>query len=182
MADVTTKSVHRVIKGVRRSKKLSTNVDLTPMVDLGFLLITFFIFTTSLAEPKAMQLFLPAGETATMPWGESAALTIIPIGSDRVFYYHGALKDAMLSKQYGTTGFTVTNGIGDVIRKKQNALAAGASFKKDDLLLIIKPSANASYQNVTDALDEVIINALKHYSLVDMDAAEVVELKKRGLL
>jgi biopolymer transport protein ExbD len=182
MAEIISAGNHRQGKGVRRSKKLSTKVDLTPMVDLGFLLITFFIFTTSMAEPKAMQLFLPAGQEHTTEWGESTVLTVIPIANNRVFYYHGELKDALIKKQLGVSNFAFNNGIGDIIRIKQKALNNNPKFKRDDLMLIIKPSADASYQNVTDALDEVLINGLKHYTLIDIEKEEITALKSLGLL
>lgn len=182
MAEINSNAGHDQQKGgVRRSKKLSTKVDLTPMVDLGFLLITFFVFTTSMSKPKAMDLMMPAGKKATMPSGESTVLTVIPIADDKAFYYHGDLTSALATNSFGTTTFSITNGLGDVIRQKQSALARNPKFTKDDLMLIIKPSADASYQNVVHALDETLINKLKHYALVDLDPIEKETLVKLGI-
>ena len=182
MAEISSNAGHNRQKGgVRRSKKLSTKVDLTPMVDLGFLLITFFVFTTSMSKPKKMDLFLPAGKEKINQLGESTALTIIPVSNNRVFYYHGSLEMAMKNNQYGTTYFAGKNSIGDIIRFKQAALAKNPTLKKEDLMLIIKPAVDASYQNVVNALDEVLINALDHYAFVDLDPAEKEFLLRLGI-
>ncbi|MEO6314839.1 MAG: biopolymer transporter ExbD [Chitinophagaceae bacterium] len=167
--------------GIRRSKKLSTKVDLTPMVDLGFLLITFFVFTTSMSQPKAMNLFLPAGETAHTVTAESTTLTVIPVAGNKVFYYHGQLGKAFKEKHYGTTTFSISNGIGAVIRQKQGNIERQPALKKEDLMLIIKPALGARYQNVVDALDEVLINDVKHYAFVALEPAEKDMLLKLGL-
>ncbi len=167
--------------GVRQRKKLSTKVDLTPMVDLGFLLITFFVFTASMSRPKSMKLFLPAGELQTKPTGQSTVLTIIPILNDKVFYYQGELQQAIASGAYGVTNFSVGNGIGDIIRKKQVSLASNARFTKNDLMLIIKPAMDARYQNVVAALDEVLINDVKHFAFIDLDLAEKQTLDRLGI-
>jgi biopolymer transport protein ExbD len=168
-------------KGAVRSKKLSTRVDLTPMVDLGFLLITFFVFTTTVSEPKAMELYMPAGKESDFPIGKSTALTIIPIANSKIFYYHGDLYTAEQEGLYGITNFSVNDGIGDVIRKKQQALDASGQFKRSDLMLIIRPAMDASYKNVVDALDEVLINDVKHYSFVDLTAEEKTFLDKHSI-
>ena len=170
MAEVNSNTgKHRQKSGVRRSKKLSTKVDLTPMVDLGFLLITFFIFTTSMTQPKAMRLYLPAGETHTTPYGESTVLTVIPVSGNKVFYYHGDLASSLKENLYGITNFSPTNGIGDIIRIKQTALEKNPKYTRNDLMLIIKPSAGTNYQNIIHALDEALINNLKHYTMTDLN-------------
>jgi hypothetical protein len=167
-------------KGIVRSKKLSTRVDLTPMVDLGFLLITFFIFTTTMTEPTALKLLLPADTKIDMPIRESTALTVIPVANDKVVYYHGHLQDAERSGQHGVTNFSVAGGIGAVIRLKQHELGASGRFKRSDMMLIIRPVTDASYKNVVDALDEVLINQVDHYSFVDITDEELQFLARHG--
>ena len=182
MAEISSNAGHTRHKGgVRRSKKLSTRVDLTPMVDLGFLLITFFIFTTTMSQAKSIRLILPAGEIPTTLSGVSTVLTIIPVADNKVFYYHGDLGSALATNQYGTTTFSISNGIGDIIREKQIALGRNPKYTKADLMLIIKPAIDARYQNVVAALDEVLINDLKHYSFVDLDPFEKETLVKMGV-
>lgn len=155
---------------MRRSKKLSTKVDLTPMVDLGFLLITFFVFTSAISKPTKMDLYLPAGKDP-MPVAMSTALTLIPIENNKVVYYHGELRDAIDRGLYGVSTFSPNKGVGDIIRQKQQALAQ-TGHKKEDLMLIIKPSAAASYQSIVNALDEALINNVTRYALVDIGEEE----------
>jgi biopolymer transport protein ExbD len=168
-------------KGITRSKKLSTRVDLTPMVDLGFLLITFFVFTTTISQPSVMNLILPADtKTDNMPAAESTALTVIPIAGDKVLYYHGDLQKAEQAGLYGITDVSITGGIGEIIRQKQKALAANQKFKKSDLILIIRPMKDASYKTIVDVLDEVLINDLAHYSFVEITDEDLQFVQRRA--
>src|SRR5580700_9358358 len=88
MGEISTPATARKSRGVRKSKKLSTRVDLTPMVDLGFLLITFFIYSTTLTRPTAMRLILPADGTPTNR-GESSVITLLLGKNNSIYYYEG---------------------------------------------------------------------------------------------
>ena len=75
--------------GIRKSKKHSTRVDLTPMVDLGFLLITFFVFTTSLSTPTAMRLILPKDTKDSSFTAANKTISLLLTGSNTIYYYNG---------------------------------------------------------------------------------------------
>jgi biopolymer transport protein ExbD len=152
---------HKKGPGVKKSKKLSTRVDLTPMVDLGFLLITFFIFTTTMAQPTAMRLFLPKDTDKPEEQNKvkaSGALTIMLGKSDQVYYYAG---DDPTKIQ--ATNFKDIRGI--IIDKKK-------STDEKDFVVVIKPTPDATFKNTVDMLDEMSINEVKRYAMVDISADE----------
>ncbi|HEY6899353.1 MAG TPA: biopolymer transporter ExbD [Puia sp.] len=179
MAEINASAGNNRNRGGRRSKKLSTRVDMTPMVDLGFLLITFFILTTTWSKPHTTRLFLPADGTGTVT-GQSATLTIVPIANNRIFYFHGDLTTALRDGAYGTVGYSLKDGIGDIIRQKQIAMDHSYKGGRNEMTLIIKPSADATYGNVVSLLDETLINQIKKYALVDLpkDEEQTISLKK----
>ena len=166
---------HKKGKGVKKAKKASTRVDLTPMVDLGFLLITFFIFTTTMSQPTAMKLFLPKDTDKPEEQNkakESGALTILLGKEGNIFYYEGILNTENATANFKSANFgTGEDGIRNVILRKK------ASTNEKDLVIVIKPSDECSYKNVIDILDEMTINVIKVYALVDISQVEVDLIK-----
>jgi biopolymer transport protein ExbD len=181
MAEINIPAASGTKPGVRRSKKHSTRVDLTPMVDLGFLLITFFIFTTSMSTPKSMKLIMPKDSPDSTTVGLSTALTVIPLKDNKVFYYHGELSEALKTNTYGITNYSVNKGLGEIVREKQAALDRVSPGKRKDLMLMIKPTPESNYQHLVNVLDEVLINEVKHYAIMDVtDFEKEVITQKAG--
>jgi biopolymer transport protein ExbD len=163
MAEMDTSSGggHKKGPGVKKSKKLSTRVDLTPMVDLGFLLITFFIFTTTMSQPTAMKLFLPKDVDKPEEQNklkESAAFTVMPSKANMVYYYEG-LDPTKLQQ-------TTFKQVRDIILDKKRRT------DPKDFMVIIKPTKDATYKNTVDILDEMTIDGVKRYALVDITPEE----------
>ncbi len=155
---------HKKGPGVKKSKKQSTRVDLTPMVDLGFLLITFFIFTTTMSQPTAMKLNLPKesdnpeDQTKTK---ESGALTIMLGRDNNVFYYEGQLDPG--GANFKSSNFKEIRNV--IINKKRNT-------NSKDFFVIVKPNEESTYRNVVDILDEMSINVVTRYAMVDISDGE----------
>jgi len=155
---------HKKGPGVKKGKKMSTRVDLTPMVDLGFLLITFFIFTTTMSQPTAMRLFLPKDTEKPEEQNKvkaSGALSLLLGKNDVVYYYEGEL--APDASNFKTTSFKDIREV--IINKKK-------STDPKDFVVVIKPNAESTYKNAIDALDEMTINDVKRYALVDISDVE----------
>jgi len=172
MAEMDTSSGggHKKGPGVKKSKKLSTRVDLTPMVDLGFLLITFFIFTTTMSQPTSLHLGLPKDTEKPEEQNkvkESGVLTLLLGKGDKVYYYEGQL--APDASNFKSTNF---KEVMDIILNKKK------STKADDFVVIIKPDKESTYKNVVDMLDEMLINDVKRYATVDISDVEFMLIQK----
>jgi len=167
---------HKKGPGVKKGKKLSTRVDLTPMVDLGFLLITFFIFTTTMSQPTAFKLFLPDDKVIPEDQNkakESGVLTIMMGADNHIYYYEGQLKPD--GSNFLSASYNGENSIREIILKKKADVISRSRDTENpekDFVVVIKPSADCNYQNVVDILDEMAINVVKKYALVDISEGE----------
>ena len=165
--DTSSGGGHKKGPGVKKGKKLSTRVDLTPMVDLGFLLITFFIFTTTMSQPTAMRLFLPKDVDKPEEQNklkESAAFTVMPSKDDKIYYYEGLDPSKLMASDF--------KGIRDLILDKKRRT------DPKDFMVIIKPTKDATYKNTVDILDEMTIDDVKRYALVDISPVEYGFIQK----
>lgn len=167
---------HKGTKG----KKLSTRVDLTPMVDLGFLLITFFMLTTTLAKPKTMELIMPKDtqdEKERNKVKASTALTILLGKKHRVYYYEGIGDDPNAISNpdfFKVTTFKEKGGIRQVILDKKAKVEQlrNAKGEPEKMVVLIKPNDEASYKDVVDVLDEMQICRVPIYAIIDISDVE----------
>ena len=165
MAEIQTNNRNKR-PGVKKIQKNSTKVDLTPMVDLGFLLLTFFVFTTTLSKPNALAVRVPndLDPRIKIDVCNSCVLTVIPTGSNSVLYYEGAAENDASVK---FSSFD-NNAIREIILEKKRRVTALNDPKKE-FVLAIKPADDCDYRNFVNVLDEVTINNVKHYFIAKPD-------------
>lgn len=158
-----------------RSKKQNAGVDLTAMVDLAFLLITFFMLTTSLSKPQSMELTMPDKEGVEQDQKqeakESKTMTIL-IGKDNSLKYYMGMFDKPFNGIGPTDSTYGKDGIRQVILQKMSNLKAQGFVDKEGLLVLIKSTDDATYTNMIDILDEMAITGVKLYAINDMTDAE----------
>lgn len=165
---------HKKGKGKPKGKKQSTHIDMTPMVDLAFLLLTFFMLATSFNKPKTMEIVMPdkpKDETKVPELAKERAMTILMGENDKIFYYFG-LPDKNGSPQLERTDYS-PDGIRKVLEKRK---AFAEQYK--GLFCIIKPTKKSKYKNMVDIFDEMNIVNIKYYAIVDITPAEEEALKK----
>ena len=168
MSEIENKSAHKHTSKKRLVKR-STRVDLTPMVDLGFLLITFFVFTTRLSQPTVMSLNLPFDKilVETDDVCESCVLTVMLKKDNVIQYYEGR---PAINSLISTTDFS-SRGIRNIILQKKIRLKKIAPGTRE-IVLIIKASNESTFQNFVDIMDEVTISNVKRYYVSDVDAMD----------
>lgn len=177
--------------GKKRGKKLSTRIDLTAMVDVAFLLLTFFMLTTTFAKPQAMQLNMPVKADPTAAKAQqdvkaSNALTVILGGENKIYWFSGlALKPEDVSiSDYSKEGIRKIllerkkiAGADEVAEQKIKEEVKASKEKKEvkkvwKLVVLIKPLDNSNYKNLVDILDEMNITGISKYAIVDVTPAD----------
>ena len=171
--------------GKVRSKKMSTRIDFTPMVDLGFLLITFFMLTTTLAKPNILALVMPEKDIKkedVEPVKESKVLTLLLGANDKVYWYEGITDAKLDSTDYAAEGLRsvilnkmdrVKEQFGLQTYKRKNREGVEEEFNDGSYInVIIKPMKDARYKNLVDALDEMAICKVRYYVILDVSKLE----------
>lgn len=173
-------------KGKKRGKKLSTRIDMTPMVDLAFLLVTFFMLATTLSKPSIMPLMLPKEEkpdpnTPPNQVADSKAFTIILGKDNKIYYYRGGFtkdkKPTIETTTYGADKFRKI-----MLQKKAEITNdVVASLKRQDPVVIIKPTDKSVFRNFVDMMDEMRVCEIKRYVKVEMQPEDYTNLKDQGI-
>ncbi len=176
-----------------RAKKQSTHIDMTPMVDLAFLLLTFFMMTTTFGKPKTMEINMPVKpDTPENQTLVNNAVTILLTGDDKIYWYFGELKPETKLEltNYSNDGLrklfldknkfavdrikqlrteSATNNMADTSLKRLEVEAKGA---KQALMVLVKADDKAKYKNIVDVLDELNITMVGKYAIVDLAQQE----------
>ena len=168
--------------GKVRSKKQSTRVDLTAMVDLAFLLINFFMLTTSLSKPLAMDIAKPDKNEQNpdnkLEVKQSQTMTVLLGKNNQIMWYMG---------EAGKSQPTI-EGFGGI----RKSLLANKKKVKDatgkDIMVIVRPTDGSTYKNFVDIMDELSITKTNLTApAVDDDPKNLLqiekdEMKKQGIL
>lgn len=195
MAEITTDSGGKKKHSKKvRQKKLSTRIDLTPMVDLGFLLITFFMLATTLIKPQTMDISLPSKEKVAeeeqTKVKASLAMTIVLAKNDSLYYYFGTRENEVdpevLTSDYSSEGIRkvllernapIIVKVNELKQKKDNNQISEDDYKKqvadvksdtEAPVVVIKATEDATYKNMVDILDEMNICNIGKYAIVDL--------------
>ncbi|MCX6350297.1 MAG: biopolymer transporter ExbD [Bacteroidetes bacterium] len=157
---------HKKVKGKPKGKKMSTHIDMTPMVDLAFLLLTFFMLATSFSRPHAMEVIYPEKpkndkDIPELP--KERALTFLVGKNDKLLYYYGLLDK---STQLENADYSPES-----IRKiVMDRMVYAKNYSKDHqgLFVMIKATEDARYKNIVDIFDEMNITKAPNYAIMDI--------------
>ena len=141
--------------GKVRAKKQSTKIDMTPMVDLAFLLLTFFILTSTFNKPKTMEVTMPdkvVDPEEQTKINENDILNLVLAEDNKIYWWIGLTPPA-----------TITNYSKDGVRK----VLLEHSKANPKLMILIKPKDESKYENMVDILDEMDITSQKRFAIVD---------------
>jgi biopolymer transport protein ExbD len=177
MAELDTSGGGKHKGGKIRSKKASTRIDLTAMVDLAFLLITFFIMTTTLAKPKAMDMAMPdkSKKDVQLPVPETRTMTVLLGSNDKIEWWIGPAGSPTHTDNFGKDGIRKTLVEQD---KKIQATHAG---KDNYMIVLVKPSDKSTYKDFVNMIDEMNIAGIQSRAVIDISKPEIALLQRDGL-
>ena len=159
--------------GRRSVQRMPLRVDLTAMVDLAFLLITFFMLTTTLSKPKAMPLAMPVkGPDGFVP--ESRTMTICLGKANHAVWYLGLPDKPLIGPTKVNYGKDLTKVITETQKNINQSSGKG-------MIVVIKPSDHSVYGDLVETLDQLDIAQVPSYAITQITPRDVDMLKQQGV-
>jgi biopolymer transport protein ExbD len=177
MAELDTSGGGKHKGGKIRSKKASTRIDLTAMVDLAFLLITFFIMTTTLAKPKAMDMAMPdkSKKEVQLPVPETRTMTVLLGSNDKIEWWIGPAGSPTHTDNFGKDGIRKT------LVEQDKKIQATHGGKDNYMIVLVKPSDKSTYKDFVNMIDEMNIAGIQSRAVIDITKPEIALLQRDGL-
>jgi biopolymer transport protein ExbD len=144
----------------KKSRRLGVRIDMTPLVDVAFLLLTFFMFTTSMARPQTMEINLPPDKDVKVEIAESNLLTVRVSQKAEIFWSVGI----EAPKRIEATGFRAF--------LKERAQA------NPKLVTLLKVDRTAKYDVMVRMIDELNLANVTRFSLAPMLDADKALIAK----
>ena len=168
----------RARSGVRRLPAKSLRIDMTPMVDLGFLLISFFVITTELSKPTALSLAMPKDEKPS-DLGESYALTVLLDDGNNSWYYTGSWEAAVAENRVRPLHTAGKESLRAVIMAQKERLDKNPGKEgRAGLMVLLKAGKGARYRQVVDVLDEMSISQVGKYAVIRITEPELAWMER----
>jgi biopolymer transport protein ExbD len=146
--------------GLRRPKRrVRIRIDMTPMVDVAFLLLIFFMVTTVFRKPQAMEVNLPPKDVKVQV-PQSNVMTMFVRGDEHIFYKMG-------------TGDLESTEMKSLVQLFQDKVKLNP-----ELIVLVKVSRQATYNTMVDIMDDLELAEMKRFSLVAMKDEDVKEVEK----
>lgn len=167
-------------KGKKSPKRVGFSLDMTPMVDVAFLLLTFFMLTTTFSKPKTMEINLPAekNEETKVEVAESNVLTVRIMEGDKAYWNIGFKPpEAIDLYEAGDGGKpTVSDKFRKMLKEKREQIRQEVG--EDVMVLVLKLDKKAKYRNLVDIIDELNISnpPIKRFSIADFTEADGEEI------
>jgi len=146
-------------KGLRRpARRAGIRMDMTPMVDIAFLLLIFFMVTTVFRAPQAMEMNLPPADSKVeVP--ESNVMTVFARDDERIYYR--VAKDPLTPVQ----------------QKDLRQVFKDQGRLNPELIIIVKLHPKARYEMMVSLFDELELAEMTRFSLVEMTETEIAEVE-----
>lgn len=133
-----------------RSKRMSVRNDMTPMVDVAFLLLTFFMLTTVFSQPQAMEINMPDSKEPV----EIAESNVLQVRVDqRGDVYWGFGREAPTKAPFT-----------DI----EKILLQNANRNPEKTVTVLKVDREGTYKNAVDILDAFETGNVKRFAIAPM--------------